>query len=379
MRFPPGKRCRLDKAWQAVCDGECHDLRKIDGFLKREMVDPGKAVHLIGSRNLYHRVIFGRYIAALERRLYKLKEFIPLCSNSYECGIRVAEVLEGSVKILETDHTAWDAHMSKPLLQLVHEFYRKVFGNVPELEECLEAQLVNIWEFSNGCRYVLQGTRTSGDSDTSCGNSLIHVAINRYLGRTYFCDIDQVVKGDDSVISFKTNTVFPLEQYSECFGFEVKPIWRDDPAEVEFASSIVLPVSKDNQLTFKMFRLPRKVLTRVCYTLGEYSSSGALERFADKVTCELVCNRGAPIIQAFTQYLYRCVRVPSSGRTLDSSEQFRLHLFSGGPSRVEPEARRIFAHKFGIGISDQILCENYLDSLLPGCPIDHPVITALVQ
>ncbi len=367
----------MRRAWEDMLAGKKVDLRRIDGFLKREMVDAGKAVHLIGSRNLHHRVWFGRYIAALESKLYKLPEFLPLRSDSYACGERLHAVLQGSVRILETDHTAWDAHMSAPLLRLVHEFYQKVFPHDPVLLECLSAQLENVWRFRNGVSYVLYGTRTSGDSDTSCGNSLLHVAINRYLARRHGCEIDQVVKGDDSVISFKSSRVFPVEDYAALFGFEVKPVWRDDPAEVEFASSILLPVLRGEESVWKMFRLPRKIITRLPFSLGLFTPRMAQDRFADKVVCEQFCTRGCPVVAAFVDCLLRSTRTGAKFATLDSTERRRIELFRGDNSPVQPEARRIFAIKFGIGIDEQLACESYLAALPSGCVIQHPVLSLL--
>jgi hypothetical protein len=202
--------------------------------------------------------------------------------------------------------------------------------------------------------------------------------VNRFLAELFGCTIDQVVKGDDSVIAFKTQNVFPIKSYAELFGFEVKPIWRRHPDQVEFASSYALPVLSDGQQVEKLFRLPKKIIARTSYSLGKLNAFKARQRFAAKAYCEYLCNRGHPIIGALTEFWLRSISVRINLEQLDSSERYRFRDYQGSDSCILPDARDRFAFRFNIDVSEQLSVEHYLRNLSPGCTIVHPVLLRLI-
>lgn len=295
------------------------------------------------------------------------------------CGARVHELCSRTTRKIETDHTAWDCHQHRDILQVLHEFYFDYFGNDPVLQACCKAQLTNNWLFTDGMSYTLHGTRVSGDSDTSLGNSLAHVVINWHIARQSGVQIDQMVKGDDAIIGIYGDGHFNLDLYKEQFGFEVKPIMRDSDDQIEFASSYSMEIDTAQGPAYKMFRLPKKIIERTPYAIGQFNGRNASKRFNAKVLCELVCNTGCPVIYALCTHWYRGT-ANADLRHLTRDERYRYE--ANGPNTsmctISPNTRIQFERRFGISVTEQEECENYLRLLLPGESPDHPVLSRLV-
>jgi len=390
LRFPLRKRTRLWRTWEKMQAhgqfsnwGLTHDqLQHVDAFLKAEFIQPGKFCHIIGSRNLYHRIIFGRYIAALEAIIYGIEGMQAVCANSYSTAQQLEQIASGADWTLETDHTAWDAHVSTQHLYLLNDFYRRVF-DVPQHEKvvfemCLRAYLKTRWTYQNGIKYTLHGGRVSGDVDTTLGNSLLHIALNKAIAEECGSTIMQRVKGDDSVIC-GTGPKISIPLYRE-YGFEVKPIWRDRLSQVEFCSSYITTVrdASGNEVR-KMCRLPWKIIGRLPYTNACYGKKQRVMVQREKVQCEQFCNDCVPVLGELTNYYSRCGSITSHVHIQSEQRQRLLEHYDSGGANITQRGREDFNEKFGISISDQMHCERYLNTLEPGSPPDHWVLRALGQ
>lgn len=390
-------RAALDQRIYREKDGTYRDLNSADfqlvsGFIKDEFVKYGKWPHLIGSRNLYHRVTMGPYISALESIAYTHPQLMCLTSNSYTTANRLVHLVGPAQYILETDHTAWDAHMHKSFLEILNAFYRRVLVVAPGDEEsfadCLDAYLETNWKYRSGMSYTLTGTRVSGDVDTSFGNSIIHAAVNRVVARLCNLQIDQVVKGDDSVIAILgvasgpprhvLRDEFCLGMY-ELFGFDVKPIWRTTLSEVEFCSSMVHPIlSADGIPTWKMYRKPSKILVNTPWALGCLSVRLRQKRAREKSLCEYLSNQGCPVLAAVTRFWWISAGCPNYS-SADKDLQRSLRYYDAHGAKISDLSRIDFERKYGIAPSDQILCEQYIDQAWPGSNLDHWVLKQLAN
>lgn len=355
------------------------EFSRVDGFLKCEFVKPGKSCHIIGSRNLYHRSFFGPYISSLEHLLRRLPEAQCISTDGPGTARALLELRDMS-RFIETDHTAWDLHMSQPLLAALNDEYRRIFRVPAEdavyFEEVLRSYLSTSWRFRNGLSYKLKGTRVSGDVDTTVGNTIIHIAVNRAVARMSGlskADFKQRCKGDDSVIAEHGNPGKRFEvSHFRRLGLEVKASERSTIFDVEFCSSYLL----QGETGWTMSRNPWKIVRHVPYVLGITNRKEFIRKSQQKSLCEALVSQGTPIMCALSHYWWRCAGHPSVPFT-DRDVQYHYQSYCGGEKHVSTHARWSFERLWGITVADQLHCERYLYSLRVGDVPDHWVLHRL--
>ncbi|APG76359.1 hypothetical protein 2 [Hubei diptera virus 15] len=173
---------------------------RITPFTKLEKMGTNKykAPRLIQARHPTFNLALGCYIKPLERALKFRDNF---GKGTYDqIGAKVARLSRKYKYYTEGDHLTFDAHVTVEMLRLCHRFYLRCFNNDSKLLRLCGKTIRNRALSRNGERYTVNGTRMSGDVDTSFGNSII----NYYIIRSVLADLhlsgDAIVNGDDYII-----------------------------------------------------------------------------------------------------------------------------------------------------------------------------------
>lgn len=195
-------------------------------------------------------------------------------------------------KALLLDHSKFDAHCSKPLLQLEHWFYSKC-NSAPILRKLLKWQLINKGYTKNGTRYTTQATRMSGDQNTGLGNSLINYALLASFCQHHKLKASIYVDGDDSVIIYEDEGTQVDIGYFRQFGMVTKSAETDVFEHVEFCQT--RPVY--NGTTWACVRNPLRILARSQWTVKEQWARKPKVYLASIGRCEIALGMGYPVGQ----------------------------------------------------------------------------------
>ncbi|KAJ8666906.1 hypothetical protein QAD02_008568 [Eretmocerus hayati] len=168
---------------------------------------------MIQARHITFNIEYGVYIKALEDSLSKDKHFGK--GNYLDIGSKIRKFLTKYSHYTEADHSSFDAHITEEQLKLTHTFYQYCFYHDRKLRALSKKTLRNSCSTRDGVKYKVNGTRMSGDVDTSLGNSLINYAIIEQVLLELGIDGDCIVNGDDSIIF--TNQPIPQERAQDLF------------------------------------------------------------------------------------------------------------------------------------------------------------------
>lgn len=258
------------------------------------------------------------------------------------------------------DHSCFDGHYSKELLQHEMHRYQRITGckNNSLLIRLLKRQVKNKGFSMGGIRFKVKGKRCSGEYTTSHGNSetnhLMIRTILRFLGITEF---QIFVNGDDSVIICNEEDMAKIVDNLHLFRnfnmeTEIEHIARVFE-EITFCQTS--PVCVDGVYT--MIRKPVRVLSRLPYSSTNWQL--VLNRFLVSVgLCELSINMGVPILQELAVWLIRkggCDRPLTTHKTDHYDAKAVLDI-----KPIQQSTRESFNLAFGIDSYDQLKIEKIL-------------------
>lgn len=160
-----------------------------------------KAPRMIQARDPSFNIHFGKYIKPLEHKVFKDSKL------SYHFGKGTqGQIAEKIWKLsnkwqyyTEGDHTTFDAYITTEMLKLVHKYYNACYQS-PELAALCKRTLKNTCISRKGDKYKVEGTRMSGEMDTSFANSLVNIAILKELMHRLKIKGEAIVNGDDFIM-----------------------------------------------------------------------------------------------------------------------------------------------------------------------------------
>lgn len=261
---------------------------------------------MIQARHPTFNIEFGRYIKPLEWQVTKYgKKSHNFGKGNYdEVGARIDKLRVQYTHYTEGDHSTFDAHVTKEMLQLTHRFYRECYeGYRSEINELTKRTLVNKCRSRRGDSYKVEGTRMSGDVDTSFGNCLINYAILKECLAIHGLEGDAIVNGDDFILF--TNEVVPPTFRDTLLTFnmetEMKPTTTNIHT-VEFcrAKMIInsagrITMMADIERLTKTFGMTHKLLTDYalflleslicCVAMNQHSPTGNYWRLLWNAVC----------------------------------------------------------------------------------------------
>lgn len=244
------------------------------------------------------------------------------------------------------DHSKFDGHYCKELLELEHEYWMRL-NNSEFLERLLQNQLVNRGRTVKGLRYRVRGTRLSGEFTTSEGNSVMNYAMLRtWLNASGIKNFRIHVNGDDSVVMMEHDDLqklLPLD-YFRNFNMETEcDRIVTDFRLISYCQASPIRVQREGQLVWYMVKDPHRTISRMQYSDSKFLQCPG-RYMAGVGLCELAVNSGVPILQALS-----CLLI-MQGRPLGSVDKFPA-LYSGNLSEVKPihwQTRIDFEYTFGI-------------------------------
>jgi hypothetical protein len=199
-------------------------------FGKDEHYPEVKPARGIAGRSLHIKCRYGRFMAALDRVLGKLK-FLVKGLNASEIRGRMLEMFRTTDEFAENDFSSFEASITTKIIRLCEcQLFRHVFQHVmpKELvdEICNDAAGKHVFRYK-GFSVTIAGRRRSGDLWTSSGNAFTNLMLICFclwkMGIT-FDQMRVLVEGDDSIVQIKDIETYCglFERISGAFGFRSK-------------------------------------------------------------------------------------------------------------------------------------------------------------
>jgi hypothetical protein len=362
------------------------DLRvdaNVKAFLKFEKYNfkAGKRVvpRIISPRGPRFTLSMGRYIKPIEKKIYKIVNTKLFSSPSILKGMNQEQ--RGKVIsdkwnafrrpcAIGIDAKRFDQHVSKDALKFCHNVYQLFYPGYRELPKLLRKQLVNkcFVNMEDGeLKYKTDGSRMSGDPDTSLGNCLISACILYNLIKLLGLKVEIINDGDDCVLfmeeSDEAAVRAAIPDYFLAHGFNMEV--EETVYELEhvvFCQS--QPVFDGNK--YIMVRDPRVSLGKDCVALKPLDNEKISKMWMSSIgQCGLAITSGLPI---FTSFYTGFVRGSEGAKMLrDPVMDDWFYYTSKGmnriETRVEESARYSFWLAFGIPPDSQIAIEEVYDNI----------------
>jgi len=363
-------------------------------FVKFEKQDLNKAPRGINPRDPRMNLELGRYLKHAEKPFFKAinKAFDSVTEHTVIKGLNAND----SASILwqkwsrfkepvavGLDAEKFDAHVSVQALQYEHSFYKGLYPGAKVLETMLGWQLKNkgkAYARDGYVKFAIDGTRSSGDLNTSLGNCLIMCgAIYAYAAQRQVV-VELANNGDDCVVFMEKAD---LNRFLTSLG----PWFRDrgfsmvaeEPVcifeDVEFCQT--KPVSVNG--AWRMVRNHNAVLKKDTMCLISIQNDDTYRKWLHAVgTGGSILNAGVPVQSAFyAAYLKHgitCSQGMMDHINKNTSLQTRIHgMRDDGSTPITPQSRVSYYYAFGVLPDVQVEIEKYYHTSIIGkwddCPI----------
>ncbi len=187
------------------------DARSV-AFVKMELVNPEKAPRCIQPRDPAYNLTLGRYIKAVEHKLYDAIRRTFGDGPTVMKGFNVEEIgsiVRGKWRSFNSpvaiglDATKFDMHVSPAALAWEHSIYLALFPGDRELAKLLRWQMNNRgagYCEDGSLKYSVTGKRFSGDMNTGLGNCLLMCAMVYAYAHSRGVPVKLLNNGDDCVV-----------------------------------------------------------------------------------------------------------------------------------------------------------------------------------
>jgi hypothetical protein len=222
---------------------------------------------------------------------------------------KMAEVPDCAV--VGIDMKRFDSHVSVEQLRIEHSVYLSCLPD-PRFQTLLAWQCRNRGTTMNGLRYGLEGGRMSGDMNTALGNCVLMIimckALMKSLGITNW---DLACDGDDTLLFVPNGEVDNLRTNGpQCFlefGHEVK--FESLAYELEEVLHCQSRPVLTGDGSYSMIRNPSKTLSNALTAFRHFHEpKGGMKVMKSIAQCELVLNRGVPVLQSYAENLLRVLK-----------------------------------------------------------------------
>jgi len=353
----------------------------VKAFIKFEKTDrtskKDPVPRVISPRNPRYNIRVGRYLSPLEHRIFRsLAKLFPDDAPTVIKGLNASQ----SARALLTkwdyfndpvavglDASRFDQHVSVDALSWEHDVYLACFqGKHKErLGRLLKYQLINHCFGSTpdgDVKYTIEGTRMSGDMNTSLGNCVLMCSMIRaYLDHTGVVGC-LANNGDDCVVFMERRDLSKfsdgLDKWFREMGFNMvveEPV--DEFEQIEFCQTH--PVF--DGFEWVMCRNPYTALPKDATMLKCFDTASIFEGWLDAVgTGGLALTGRLPVFQAFySMYVRSGKRRPIPQELLPWSFRNLVMGMDRKPGKVRPEARYSFWLAFGMTPDEQVVLEKH--------------------
>lgn len=353
---------------------------RLTSFVKFEKQDVDKAPRVINPRSARYNLRLGKYLKHAEHHFFKSinKAFGARTRATVIKGYNAdvsAEILSAKWNNFDNpvaiglDASKFDMHVSQRALRYEHSFYRELFPGNKELSRLLNWQLVNkgvAFVRDGSVKFEMEGTRSSGDLNTSLGNCILMCAMVWAYAREMHIDLELANNGDDCV-------VFMEKEHAQLFRSNVDSWFRtrgfsmtvEDTVtefeQVEFCQTKPVMLSSG----WRMVRNLRAVITKDPMCLLSVPNTKVMQKWLHAVgTCGTMLCTGVPVHDAF----YRCMLrhgVDNAGLINEVYKNRSQLSLADGVKRalIDSVARVSYYYAFGVTPDEQLALEQYYDSL----------------
>jgi len=393
---------RKRKAYQNALDlifAEGFDVKRdseVKVFVKLEKTDrtskSDPVPRVISPRNPKFNIALGRYLRPMEERIFKALGKLfghPTVMKGMDTDKMADTLLQkwemfNNPVAIGLDASRFDQHVSLDALKFEHSVYLecvKTRKHKMKLQRLLSSQLRNtcFGRTEDGTlRYVVDGTRMSGDMNTSLGNCVLMCCMIYAYALSKSVPVQLANNGDDCVVFMEKSH---LKQFSDGLfewflkmGFNMaieEPVYEFE--QIEFCQT--KPVF-DGKI-YTMCRNPITAIAKDSVYLKNESNFHTYEAWLNAVgTGGLALAGGMPIFDAFYNLYKRSGKVSwfsarrKRNKTLESSDDVlpwymrENHLHGTRVSQEPtPEARCSFWTAWGITPDEQICLEKHYHGL----------------
>lgn len=207
-------------------------------FMKKETYPEVKAARMICNCSKDIKWLFGTMQHELQQKFFTLPctvKHIPVADRLQY----VTERMSGHKHYYATDHTSFESSQTKPLLDMTEwRLYREFLD--PDAADFM----INFYKqdhkfYSRYYRVTLPAMRSSGDPDTSFGNSVVNLATFGaycyYVGESTNWMDRVLVEGDDGLF-FMDHKHTDYQEVLGTMGLRVKLDYSEDWRDLEFLS-----------------------------------------------------------------------------------------------------------------------------------------------
>ena len=371
-------------------------------FVKMELVNPAKAPRCIQPRKPVYNLALGRYIKAIEHKVYRAIARVfgdgPTVMKGYNVS-EIGAIARGKWKSFREpvavglDATKFDMHVSPEALEWEHSVYLALFGNDPELKQLLSWQMNNKgygYCADGSLKYSVKGKRFSGDMNTGLGNCLLMCALVHAWASSRGLHVKLLNNGDDCVVLMeKAHYSQFIEGLNEWFldmGFRMvaeEPVY--ELHKIEFCQMHPIEVGDE----CRMVRNFPSTLRKDTLTVHPMTRAKHRGKWMTAVgTCGLWLTGGVPVLQDFYQCYQRVGCHAVSRMADDPTFATGMRLMARGMKEQysEPDAwtRVQVFEAWGVTPDEQVAIEGYYRSYeLDACRVrdeitnDNPLLTAL--
>lgn len=378
--YTGSKRRVYEAAYESLNkDGLTEADSRLRSFVKYEKQDLGKAPRVINPRSPRYNLVLGKYIKFLEKRVYRginsafgahTAHTVIKGLNVMEAGRVVKDKWSRFVRPVAVglDAKKFDMHTSVPALRYEHSVYTGIFPQSKELRMLLKWQERNkgVAYCDDGqVKFSMEGTRSSGDLNTSLGNCIIMCGLVFAYSRERGIDVELCNNGDDCVVimesrdlrNFMTGTPSWFARYGYRMTIE-KPVYELEG--IEFCQSRVVEVDGSpvmvRNLTNSIIKDP------MC--LVPVQNSNVLQMWYKAVgDCGASITCGIPVLQEYYKVFQRSGAAYSEGFLnhvhKNTSHLTRMKGLGAQVQRTVSAATRCsFYYAFGILPELQIAIES---------------------
>lgn len=348
-------------------------------FVKAEKLDFSegeKIPRIISPRDPRFNLAVGLWLKPLEKPLsYAINDVYGQTTvmkglNAYQVASHMVSKWKqfNDPVAIDLDVSRFDQHVSTPVLQWEHSVYTSAYRS-QELAKLLT------WQLKNKCygrtpdgniKYTVDGTRMSGDMNTSTGNVLIMCALVYEYAKERNVTISLANNGDDCVVFMERRDLHRFcdggVEWFRDYGFSVvgfTPVYKIE--HIKFCQS--QPVQTVNG--WIMVRDIKVSMTKSAMTLRPMNSNQDFANWLATVgECGSILSQGVPIMSAYYKLLQRSS--PGGVVKLLQTENYegwyrsRVGIAIMNPL-ISDHARYSFWLAFGIAPDCQIAMERQLE------------------
>lgn len=380
-----GRKQQLTDRWNKAGRTLLKKHYKVKSFMKDETYPEFKHARAINSRSDEFKCYTGPIFKLIEKELFALDWFIKKIPVSDRPSYIMEKVYKLGSKYAACDYIAFESHFTKLMLETIEfQLYEYMTSELPIGSEFM-CHVKSAMSGRNKCYFKhfkveIDATRMSGEMCTSLGNSFTNLMLFLFAAElSGMTNVRGVVEGDDGL--FSGDGPFPTIEIFKKLGWSIKMEIHDN---INTASFCGLIFDMDDRLNVTD---PISMILSFGWTTRKYAKAG------DKRMKMLLRAKAlsyayqypmCPIINSVVRYALRMTEGVRAKLNSDANaykaEIYResIDFFNRHADvlygKIPMNTRLLVEQKFGVPIENQIIIEEYFDSLKEIQPLSHPLI-----